>query len=361
VVGGIGSPNVNNMPPSLVRKCLGKNKQNDCLQNTEHNNTRWECSFETQNRDEFMKHCKNISKRVKWRDLIDNAKTDKEGFFRCVYYSTDRHHVENHYQKGSADMTLSPSPQQVMRYRSFMQQRGYGSGRKGKRDMDDADDDDNISPEDTAREMKKLKQDASLLGFFQEQHMDGANGESGKEVVNLPDGMKTVDLIVTIIKKLELAQEMGDMAIEKLHKQGFIIASGLKSLKKEGWEKLALPLAIEEELRNQITQSKTPFAPWYGMGVPFGWAFPHQVWTGQYNNMGQPIFVPYGSYENQDAVLGMGEVSTTDKDKEKTDDKETESSESIENLEHPSTTAPMVTLVPPDVKQEASVIEEAKA
>jgi len=87
------------MPPSLVRKCLGKNKQNLCLQSMDHNNTRWECSYETQNKDEFLKHCKNISKRVKWRDLIDGTKTDKEGFFRCVYFSTDLHHVENHYQK----------------------------------------------------------------------------------------------------------------------------------------------------------------------------------------------------------------------------------------------------------------------
>jgi len=299
----------------------------------DHNNTRWECSFETQNKDEFLKHCKNISKRVKWRDLIENVKTDKEGYYRCVYYSTDRHHVENHYQKGSSDGSLSPRPQQVMRYRSFMQ-KGYGSGKKGKRDTDDGDEDDNISPEDTAREMKKLKQDASLLGFFQEQHMD-ANGE-GKEVVHLPDNMKTADLITNIVKKLELAQEMGDQAIEKLHKQGFIIVSGLKTLKKEGWEKLSLQMAIEEELKSQIAQSRT-FAPWYGMGVPFGWAFPHQsVWSGQYNSMGQPIYVPYPSYENQDAVLGMGEVAA-DKDKEKTEDKESEGSEPMETIEQPST------------------------
>jgi hypothetical protein len=59
----------NGGPLQLVRKCMGKNKQAECLQNQEHNNTRWECSFETPSKDEFMKHCKNIYKRVKWREL----------------------------------------------------------------------------------------------------------------------------------------------------------------------------------------------------------------------------------------------------------------------------------------------------
>jgi len=142
--------------------------------------------------------------------------------------------------------------------------------------------------------------------------------------------------------------------LKKLHKQGFIIVSGLKSLKKESWEKLSLPLAIEEELKNQLAQSRA-FAPWYGMGVPFGWAFPHQggFWSGQYNSMGQPIYLPYSSYENQESVLGMDVAN--DKEKEKTEDKESEGSESMENLEHPSSEN-TVTLAPPELhmKQENS-------
>jgi len=327
------------------------------MQNMDHNNTRWECSFETQNKDEFLKHCKNISKRVKWRDLIENVKTDKDGFYRCVYYSTDRHHVENHYQKGSNDVALSPSPNQVMRYKNYMNQRGYPSSGKKKRDVDDGEDDDNISPEDTAREMKKLKQDASLLGFFQEQHMD-PNGEN-KEAVHLPDNMKSSELISSIEKKLELDHEMCQTAVDKLHKQGFVIVSGLKTLKKEGWEKLDLPMAIEEELKTQIAQSRS-FTPWYGMGVPFAWGFPHQggFWSGQYNSVGQPIYVPYPPYENQDAVLGMGEVG--DKEKDKTEEKETEG-ETVENVGQlpdvpveSTTTAPVVALEPPEIKTDNS-------
>jgi hypothetical protein len=41
-------------------------------------------------------------------------------------------------------------------------------------------------------------------------------------------------------------------AIDTLHKQGFVIAAGLKTLKKDGWARLGLPLAIEEELKTQI-------------------------------------------------------------------------------------------------------------
>jgi len=186
-------------PPSvsLVRKCLGKNKQSDCLQNCEHNNTRWECNFETQTKDEYLKHLKNILKRVKWRDLVESNKPDKDGWYRCVYYSTDRHHVENHYHKGSSD-TLSPSPQQVMRYKNYYLQ--YPKGQAGKRE---ADDDDDENPEYAAREMKKLKQDATLLtGFFQEQHaamMQDPNAE-GRESLVLPDTMKVEELMEIIEK-----------------------------------------------------------------------------------------------------------------------------------------------------------------
>ncbi len=123
----------------FVRKCMGKNKQAECLQLGDHNNTRWECAFESQNKDEYTKHCKNIAKRLKWRELgnvtlyllsflssstcyiscywlfgiivivivivfwilVENNKPDKDGWYRCVYYSTDKHHVENHFHKGN--------------------------------------------------------------------------------------------------------------------------------------------------------------------------------------------------------------------------------------------------------------------
>jgi len=363
VVGStLGSPMTGNIPVPLVRKCLGKNKQNDCIQNMDHTNTRWECSYETTSKEDFSKHCKNIAKRVKWRDLIENAKTDKEGYFRCVYYSTDRHHVENHYTKGSSDVALSPSPQQVMRYKNYLSQRGaynYATPKRAKRENEDGDDEDNISPEDTAREMKKLKQDASLLGFFQDQHMDPS--AEGREVVALPDSMKTAELIEAIEKKLEIGHDICQGALEKLHKQGFMIVSGLKTLKKEGWEKLELPLGIEEEIKTQIAQSRS-FAPsWYGMGVPFAWGFPHQggFWSGQYNNLGQPVYMPYPPYESQDSVLGMGEVGSENKDKEK--DKEGENGEvQVPTIESTtSETAPAVPLVPADQKP-TSTNEEVK-
>jgi len=40
-------------------------------------------------------------------------------------------------------------------------------------------------------------------------------------------------------------------------KQGFVIICGLRTLKKEGWEKLNLPLAIAEEMKNQLGINRT--------------------------------------------------------------------------------------------------------
>jgi hypothetical protein len=34
---------------------------------------------------------------------VNNMKPDKDGLYHCVYFSTDRHHVENHYHKASSD------------------------------------------------------------------------------------------------------------------------------------------------------------------------------------------------------------------------------------------------------------------
>lgn len=323
---------------SLVRKCLGKNKQSDCLQNAEHQNTRWECNFETQNKDEYLKHLKNILKRVKWRDLVEGNKPDKDGWYRCVYYSTDRHHVENHYHKGSSDSS-GPSPSQGKTSKRWVNFTG------SKRD---ADDDDDENPEFAAREMKKLKQDASLLGFFQEQHSAMENAEAAI----LPDTMKVEEVMEIIEKKLELNHEMVLSAVDKLQKNGYTIVSGLKALTKEGWEKLDLPLAIEEEIKNQTT---TPvYNSWYG--IPFAWSF-HQggyTWPGAaaYNpTNGQPMYYPgyTSNFETQESVLGVGEVA--DKDKDKTE----ENVEGSGTAPEPSATTPLVAL---DEKKETGENKE---
>jgi len=360
-----GTPTGSPQTVSLVRKCLGKNKQNDCLQNAEHNNTRWECNFETQNKDEYLKHLKNILKRVKWRDLVEGNKPDKDGWYRCVYYSTDRHHVENHYHKGSAD-ALTPSPQQVMRYKNYylQQQKGHpGKGGKsskrwvnftgGKRE---ADDDDEESSEYASREMKKLKQDASLLGFFQEQHAMADPNAEGRESLTVPDNMKIEDLLEIIEKKLELNHDMVLSAIEKLTKQGYLVVSALKNLSKEGWDKLDLPLAIEEEIKNQTTA--TAYNPWYG--IPFAWSF-HQggYWPAQYNNNGQPMYYPYpNKFETQESVIGVGEVG--DKDKDKTE----EAMETAPTIPEGSATSQLVALEDKkengDVKEQLPPLESLK-
>jgi len=317
---------------SLVRKCLGKNKASECLQNAEHQNTRWECNFETQSKEEYLKHLKNSLKRVKWRDLVEGNKPDKDGWYRCVYFSTDRHHVENHYQKGND--SYSPSPQNAGKGKSSKRWVNFS----GKRDMDDDDDE---TPEFAAREMKKLKQDASLLGFFQEQH---AMAESNVEA--LPDTTKTEELMEAIEKKLELNHDMAALATEKLQKQGYKDVLSLKGITKEGWDKLDLPLAIEEEIKNQITTSA--YNPWYG--IPFAWSFHQGGYWPTYNSNGQPIYYP-GAYpanlDGQESVIGSGEIA--DKDKEK-------SEESIEGTGHvnhePSATSQLVALVSPDEKKE---------
>lgn len=92
----------------IVRKCPGKSKQAECLQLSDHPNSRWECNFETTDKEDFQRHCKNILKRTKWREMVNNMKPDKDGLYHCVYFSTDRHHVENHYHKASSDGVHSP-------------------------------------------------------------------------------------------------------------------------------------------------------------------------------------------------------------------------------------------------------------
>lgn len=364
----------NPMGVHIVRKCLGK-KQAECVQGDDHLCTRWECAFESQNKDDFHKHSKNISKRVKWRELVEQVKPDKEGFYRCVYYSTDRHHVENHFQKGSTD-PLSPSPSQIMRYKNYylQQSRGFGKVKNskrwvnfgGKREMEDDEEEGNISPEVAAREYKKLRQDASLINFFQENHASGENGE-GKDGEHLPgflpDQMKTDELIDMIEKKLELPRDMCQNALDRLHKHGFVIVSVLKGLKKEGWEKLDLPLAIEEELKNQINMSRA-YNPWL-YGMPF-WGFPqNNVQWGNYYGMGSgapPLYIPGVTSEAQEAqethesVIGEGEIEAKGKLKDEKDSgvdgTEPHHHHHLGSTDNPSAPLVALSLVVPDEKKE---------
>lgn len=62
-------PGLNAPINNVIRKCPGKNRQANCLQLSMHPNTRWECAFSSPSREEFLKHCKNISKRNKWKEL----------------------------------------------------------------------------------------------------------------------------------------------------------------------------------------------------------------------------------------------------------------------------------------------------
>jgi hypothetical protein len=127
------------------------------------------------------------------------------------------------------------------------------AGFRGKREIDDLEDDDgNISPELTAREMKKMRQDATLMTFFHENHAVAGDGSGEVKESAIPDNHKTEELMEAIEKKLELPHDMCQQALEKLHKNGYIIVAGLKTLKKDGWERLDIPLAIEEELKNQL-------------------------------------------------------------------------------------------------------------
>jgi len=283
------------------RKCQGKSKHDTCLQGADHPNTRWECSFETLTKEDLQKHAKNIMKRTKWRELVDSVKPDKDGIFRCVYFSSDRHHVENHYLKGQE--ITSPGSPNLRSYKA-----PYtgpipinGKNKNGKRVSWPFDSrtpeglmDGSISPELAAREMKRMKQDASLLGLFQENQATEADKEN--EEKGLQDSIKTEDLIKSIETRLEIPHDLCQQAMEKLHKQGFMIVYGLKNLKKEGWERLGLPMAIEQELKSLIGASKRnsfSYAPY---------------WTGN-----QSIFYPFPPYDDD------GSDEEMEKDKEKVD------------------------------------------
>eukprot|EP01119_Soliformovum_irregulare_P007649 TRINITY_DN2009_c0_g1_i2.p1 TRINITY_DN2009_c0_g1~~TRINITY_DN2009_c0_g1_i2.p1 ORF type:complete len:439 (+),score=139.87 TRINITY_DN2009_c0_g1_i2:109-1425(+) len=323
----------------MVRKCLGK-KQTDCLQASDHANTRWECNFETQNKDEYNKHSKNIAKRVKWRDLVDNIKPDKEGWYRCVYYSTDRHHVEGHYQKGS-EMTSSPAapggvdyyrganPYAMNDWRAYPGMAAAAAAQKkmGKRwgygSKPEDEDDENISADVADREVKKFRQDSNLMGYGDSQ------GEGDKDEhypYLLQDTMKTEELMETIERRLELNHEMTKQANDKLIEAGYVNVGNLRAIKREDFAKLGLPIAVEEEIKTQITNtSRSMYNTYmYPMMHPaysymfsqggFGgnqyaaWPGFSQMGGGMYYNQVQP------NYDTSDNVLGEGEVDKKEKD-----------------------------------------------
>eukprot|EP01119_Soliformovum_irregulare_P001299 TRINITY_DN11025_c0_g1_i1.p1 TRINITY_DN11025_c0_g1~~TRINITY_DN11025_c0_g1_i1.p1 ORF type:complete len:427 (-),score=125.06 TRINITY_DN11025_c0_g1_i1:82-1362(-) len=317
----------------LVRKCMGK-KQSDCLQQSDHANTRWECSYETQSKDEYNKHSKNIAKRVKWRELVDNIKPDKDGWYRCVYYSTDRHHVENHYTKGSQEV-MSPSPggsaaADFYRNNPYMDpyRSPYGafnqaalkkmtSKRWGTKSGEgEEEEDENISPDAAAREVKKMRQDANLFQFFHDQSGQGAeNGDkeaTDQSYVN-PDAMKVEDLVKSIEARTNLDHEMCEQAIDKLHKNGFIVVGSLRNMRKETYERLALPLTLEDEIKSQMSM----FNMYYPPMMPY-WGFQNGQYSWHNFNMNNSMgggmgmyYNPQGmqqSYDQSDSVLGEGEV-----------------------------------------------------
>ncbi|PRP79128.1 hypothetical protein PROFUN_11684 [Planoprotostelium fungivorum] len=234
-----------------VRKCTGKNRQGECFQQSNHPNTRWECSFASPNRDEFMKHCKNIMKRTKWKELVENMKPDDTDQYRCVYFSTDRNHVENHYKKGSG---------------GELQGEEEGTQQYPKRGRWKSDESFDGRPD-----LKKMRQDATLLqGLYMQEN---GNHEGAATTLSLPDTFKTEELMNLLEKKLALDHDMCVSALSKLHSQGFNILGPLRALSKEAWLRLELPLALEEEIKSQIA-SKV-YNPFYipsspVAGIP-GW------------------------------------------------------------------------------------------
>jgi hypothetical protein len=55
-----------------------------------------------------------------------------------------------------------------------------------------------------------------------------------------------------IERKLEIPHDMIIASLDKLYKEGFLIVRPLKTLTKEAWARIDLPLAIEEELKNLV-------------------------------------------------------------------------------------------------------------
>jgi hypothetical protein len=66
------------------------------------------------------------------------------------------------------------------------------------------------------------------------------------------------EIIDFVQKKLDLPQDMCEIALEKLHQQACFNLAGLRTIKAENWVRLGLPVAIEDELK-KIALVKPPF------------------------------------------------------------------------------------------------------
>jgi len=299
---------------AVVRKCLGKARE-ACTQLGEHPHSRWECAFQTTSKEEFDSHCKNIMKKRKWREMILALKTDVNGLYHCVYYSTDRHHVENHYEKASAvhqmkSQLTSASPTPKKKWQLNF---------PDKSSIRESDNEDDEIVEDEGNVSKRLKTDTSNTGGVQ-------------LVPAVPDNTRTEELMDAVEKKLQVPHELCAAALDLLHKHGFFIAAGLKTLSKEAWERLnllGLPLAIVEELKIQLSTKalvNNLSTPVY-VSVYSGYDHNHTWFSGQYNSAGQPIYYfeqPLSDQTEKDA----DEDDLHDKDLGKVDDK-------IMQLTHP--------------------------
>ena len=132
--------------------------------------------------------------------------------------------------------------------------------------------------------------------------------------------MKLEDLLDTIEKKLELNHDMIEVVLDKLRKEGSVTVGALRALKKESWDKLNLPLAVEEEIKSQVSNTqRNMYANWMMSAYPYWYAAQNTGaaygYMGGYNqqNMYYPNGVPQ-QYEGQDSVLGEGEIEKKDKD-----------------------------------------------
>jgi len=286
------------------------------MQSGDHPNTRWECAFETRSRDEYLKHCKNIQKRSKWRDQIVSIKPDPHGVYRCSYNSTDRHHVENHFQKGNTGPSLYPSPESPLgtRYKNYwMQQHRHfqqgpgGKAKSSKRWVNFAlaegkqshgDDDEE------GREFKRFKTDLNSMSYFDSLDQEDNEREEVGVVrafhVSLPDSVKIEEVFDAVIRKIDLAKEVVDEGMEKLQKSGYFVIGSLKNLRKDAWERLSLPRAVEDELRQLISSSKSLFSHY---GYAYYGNHPHT--QQQYSHPAPPPPLPVGA---QPGSLSTGVV-----------------------------------------------------
>jgi len=205
--------------------------------------------------------------------------------------------VENHYAKGSGEHfspiqeSFSPLPHPTRYKGGYLLQQRFGSppvsSRNRKRFPNHED--ENFESEGG----KKYRQDMNPIMNLAQV---AAEGEDKDEVV-IADNMKIEEFVDQVCRKLEIPSEMAQITAQKLKDHGFQITAGLKNLKKESWEKIDLPLAIEEEMKSQIAGKV--YNQFYGM-IPF--------W-------GLNTTLSYGYPEDQE-TLGESEMSKDDEKEE---------------------------------------------